>query len=99
MKVKGKDTSPKAIITDVSSMDSMLSRIDNKELVQMYKQQFKQNMIDCGFKPGDIVSVAVLDKLKEQGINKYEYGRENFLKACWDWTHEYSENIRNLKWM
>lgn len=69
MKVKGKDTSPKAIITDVSSMDSMLSRINNKELVQMYKQQFKQNMIDCGFKPGDIVSVAVLDKLKEQGIN------------------------------
>ena len=69
MKVKGKDTSPKAIITDVSSMESMLSRIDNKELVQMYKQQFKQNMIDCGFKPGDIVSIAVLDKLKEQGIN------------------------------
>ena len=33
--------------------------------------------------------------LKEQGINKYEYGRESFLKACWDWTHEYSENIRN----
>ena len=69
MKVKGKDTSPKAIITDIDSMNSMLSKIENKDLVNMYKQQFKQNMADCGFKPGDLVSVAVLDKLKEQGIN------------------------------
>ena len=37
----------------------------------------------------------VVKKLKSGGINKYEYGRENFLKSCWDWTHEYSENIRN----
>ena len=37
----------------------------------------------------------VVKKLKSEGINKYEYGRDNFLKSCWDWTHEYSENIRN----
>ena len=37
----------------------------------------------------------VVKKLKDEGINKYEYGRENFLKACWDWTNEYSETIRN----
>jgi valyl-tRNA synthetase len=36
----------------------------------------------------------VVAKLKEQGIDKYEYGRENFLNACWDWTHEYSDSIR-----
>ena len=36
----------------------------------------------------------VVKKLKEEGINKYEYGRENFLKACWDWTSEYSDTIR-----
>ena len=36
----------------------------------------------------------VVKKLKDEGINKYEYGRENFLNACWDWTHEYSDNIR-----
>ena len=36
----------------------------------------------------------VVKKLKEEGINKYEYGRENFLKACWDWTREYSDTIR-----
>ena len=55
---------------------------------------------DCLWLPGmDHAAIAteakVVKKLKEQGINKYEYGREKFLKACWDWTHEYSENIRN----
>ena len=37
----------------------------------------------------------VVKKLKSQGIDKYEYGRENFLNACWDWTHEYGDNIRS----
>jgi valyl-tRNA synthetase len=37
----------------------------------------------------------VVKKLKEQGIDKYKYGRENFLNACWDWTHEYGKNIRD----
>ena len=36
----------------------------------------------------------VVKKLKDQGIDKYEYGREKFLEACWDWTHEYGDNIR-----
>ena len=37
----------------------------------------------------------VVKKLKDQGIDKYEYGREKFLEACWDWTREYGDNIRN----
>jgi len=36
----------------------------------------------------------VVQRLKNNGINKYELGREKFLDACWDWTHEYSGNIR-----
>ena len=36
----------------------------------------------------------VVKKLKEQGIDKYEYGREKFLEACWDWTREYGGSIR-----
>ncbi len=36
----------------------------------------------------------VVQKLKNQGINKYEYGREKFLDACWDWTHEHGDTIR-----
>ena len=36
----------------------------------------------------------VVDRLKNKGINKYEYGREKFLEACWDWTNEHGSVIR-----
>ena len=36
----------------------------------------------------------VVNRLKEQGIDKYEYGRDKFLDACWDWTHEHGDIIR-----
>lgn len=55
---------------------------------------------DCLWLPGmDHAAIAteakVVKKLKDEGINKYEYGRENFLSACWDWTKEYSGRIRS----
>lgn len=37
----------------------------------------------------------VVAKLKEEGINKYELGREGFLKKAWEWKDEYAKNIRN----
>lgn len=37
----------------------------------------------------------VVKKLKEEGIDKYKYGREKFLEACWDWTREYGDSIRS----
>ena len=36
----------------------------------------------------------VVKKLKDEGIDKYEYGREKFLEACWDWTHDHADTIR-----
>ena len=36
----------------------------------------------------------VVKRLKDNGIDKYEYGREKFLDACWDWTHEHGDTIR-----
>ena len=36
----------------------------------------------------------VVKRLKEKGIDKYEYGRENFLKECWKWTEEHADTIR-----
>ena len=38
--------------------------------------------------------VKVVNKLKEEGINKYELGREGFLKKAWEWKEEYALNIR-----
>ena len=36
----------------------------------------------------------VVAKLKSEGINKYELGRDGFLKEAWAWKEEYSDNIR-----
>ena len=36
----------------------------------------------------------VVKRLKDKGINKYEYGRENFINECWNWTHEHADVIR-----
>ena len=36
----------------------------------------------------------VVKKLKDEGIDKYEYGRDKFLEACWDWTHDHADTIR-----
>ena len=37
----------------------------------------------------------VVNKLKSEGIDKYELGREKFLEECWKWKEEHSNNIRN----
>ena len=36
----------------------------------------------------------VVKRLKDKGIDKYEYGREHFIEACWDWTREHGDIIR-----
>ena len=36
----------------------------------------------------------VVKRLKDKGIDKYKYGREKFLDACWDWTKEHGDIIR-----
>ena len=33
--------------------------------------------------------VKVINKLKEEGINKADLGREGFLEECWKWREEY----------
>jgi valyl-tRNA synthetase len=37
----------------------------------------------------------VVAKLKSENVDKYELGREGFLKECWDWKNKYSDNIRS----
>ena len=54
---------------------------------------------DCLWLPGmDHAAIAteakVVKRIKEQGKNKSTLGREKFLEECWNWTHEYSDNIR-----
>ena len=67
-----------------------------QDIIIRYK---RMNGFDTLWLPGmDHAAIAtearVVKKLKDAGIDKYEYGRDNFLKACWDWTNEYSNEIR-----
>ena len=67
-----------------------------QDIVIRYK---KMEGYDTFWLPGmDHAAIAteakVVKRLKEKGINKYEYGREKFIEACWDWTHEHGDIIR-----
>ncbi len=67
-----------------------------QDIIIRYK---KMDGYDSLWLPGmDHAAIAteakVVKRLKDQGINKYEYGREKFLDACWDWTHEHGDIIR-----
>ena len=37
--------------------------------------------------------VKIIQKLKEEGIDKHELGREKFLERAWDWKKEYGGRI------
>lgn len=39
--------------------------------------------------------VKIIEKLKEEGINKTDLGREKFLERAWKWTEEYGGTIVN----
>ena len=67
-----------------------------QDIIIRYK---KMEGYDTLWLPGmDHAAIAteakVVKRLKDKGINKYEYGREKFLDACWDWTHEHGDIIR-----
>ena len=67
-----------------------------QDIIIRYK---KMEGYDTLWLPGmDHAAIAteakVVKRLKDSGINKYEYGRENFLNACFDWTKEHGDIIR-----
>ncbi len=39
--------------------------------------------------------VKVIDKLRKEGIDKHDLGREGFLKKAWEWREEYGSKIIN----
>ena len=70
-----------------------------QDIIIRYK---KMEGYDTLWLPGmDHAAIAteakVVKRLKDKGIDKYEYGREKFLEACWDWTNEHGSIIRE-KW-
>ena len=43
---------------------------------------------------GIATQAKIEERLRQQGKNKYEMGREKFLEIAWDWKEEYAELIR-----
>ena len=67
-----------------------------QDIVARYK---RMQGFDVLWLPGtDHAAIAteakVVAKLKKEGIDKYDLGREKFLEKCWEWTEEYGGNIR-----
>ncbi len=49
-----------------------------------------------GMDHAGIATQAKVDaKLKEQGISRYDIGREKFLEVAWDWKKEYAKTIHS----
>ena len=44
---------------------------------------------------GIATQAKVDEKLREQGVSRYDLGREKFLSVAWDWKHEYAGFIRS----
>ncbi len=44
---------------------------------------------------GIATQAKVDERLKKEGISRYDLGREKFLERAWDWKKEYSDFIRN----
>ena len=67
-----------------------------QDIIIRYK---KMQGFDTLWVPGmDHAAIAteakVVKRLKDKGIDKYEYGRDKFLEECWAWTHEHADVIR-----
>ena len=49
-----------------------------------------------GMDHAGIATQAKVDaRLKEQGVSRYDLGREKFLEKAWEWKYEYSDFIRS----
>ncbi len=81
---------PPPNVTGVLHMGHMLNNTIQDVLIRRARMQGKNACWVPGTDHASIATEAkVVAKLKEQGIDKNELSREEFLKHAWDWTHEY----------
>ena len=81
---------PPPNVTGVLHMGHMLNNTIQDVLIRRARLQGKNACWVPGTDHASIATEAkVVAKLKEQGIDKNDLSREEFLKHAWDWTHEY----------
>ena len=84
---------PPPNVTGILHMGHMLNNTIQDILVRRARMQ---GFNACWVPGTDHASIAteakVVAKLKEEGINKSDITREEFLKHAWDWTDKYGRN-------
>ncbi|WP_142785445.1 valine--tRNA ligase [Changchengzhania lutea] len=81
---------PPPNVTGVLHMGHMLNNTIQDVLIRRARLLGKNACWVPGTDHASIATEAkVVAKLKEQGINKNDLSREEFLSHAWDWTHEY----------
>ncbi|UKM64777.1 valine--tRNA ligase [Flavobacteriaceae bacterium GSB9] len=81
---------PPPNVTGVLHMGHMLNNTIQDVLVRRARLLGKNACWVPGTDHASIATEAkVVAKLKEQGIDKNDLTRDEFLKHAWDWTHEY----------
>ncbi|MCF8272290.1 MAG: valine--tRNA ligase [Flavobacteriaceae bacterium] len=81
---------PPPNVTGILHMGHMLNNTIQDVLIRRARLQGKNACWVPGTDHASIATEAkVVAKLKEQGIDKNNLSREEFLKHAWDWTHEY----------
>ena len=59
-------------------------------IIRMARMRGKSTRWVLGTDHAGIATQTKVDKkLKSEGISRLQIGREKFIDACWDWTHEY----------
>tara|TARA_R110002096_G_scaffold68478_5_gene165229 strand:+ start:3354 stop:6020 length:2667 start_codon:yes stop_codon:yes gene_type:complete len=81
---------PPPNVTGVLHMGHMLNNTIQDVLIRRARLQGKNACWVPGTDHASIATEAkVVAKLKEQGIDKNDLSRDEFLKHAWDWTEEY----------
>jgi len=81
---------PPPNVTGVLHMGHMLNNTIQDVLIRRARLMGKNACWVPGTDHASIATEAkVVAKLKEQGIDKKDISREEFLKHAWEWTHEY----------
>ncbi len=81
---------PPPNVTGVLHMGHMLNNTIQDVLIRRARLQGKNACWVPGTDHASIATEAkVVAKLKDQGVDKNDLTRDEFLKHAWDWTHEY----------
>jgi valyl-tRNA synthetase len=81
---------PPPNVTGMLHMGHALDDTIQDTLVRYKRMQGYSTRWILGTDHAGIATQTKVDKkLKDQGVSRLELGREKFVDACWDWTHEY----------